>query len=60
MSELAFCKSFLSALDTRPVKLPADYVFDPQTVGLRVPVSNAVLPSCSPAIWQSKYLGLMI
>lgn len=48
MSELTFCKSFLSALDTRPVKLPADYVFDPQTVGLRVPVSNATLHVLCP------------
>lgn len=44
MSEFSFCKSFLSTLDSRPVKLPADYVFDPQTVGLRVPVSSAVRP----------------
>ncbi|EEH17439.2 hypothetical protein PABG_00002 [Paracoccidioides brasiliensis Pb03] len=31
MAELTFTKSFLTALDSRPVKLPADYVFDPQS-----------------------------
>lgn len=39
MSELSFTKSFLSTLDSRPVKLRADHVFDPEQVGLRVPVS---------------------
>lgn len=28
MSELAFCKSFLSALDARPVKLSSDHIAD--------------------------------
>ncbi|KAI9042088.1 uncharacterized protein KD926_006212 [Aspergillus affinis] len=37
MSELTFIKSFLSSLDSRPIKLPADYVFDPERVGLKVP-----------------------
>ncbi|KAK2813914.1 hypothetical protein FQN50_000315 [Emmonsiellopsis sp. PD_5] len=31
MAELTFTKSFLTALDSRPVKLPADYVFDPRS-----------------------------
>ena len=39
MSELTFTKSFLSTLDSRPIKLRADHVFDPEQVGLRVPVS---------------------
>lgn len=47
MAELAFAKSFLSALDARPVKLRADYVFDPQSIGLRVPVCLSSLLSCS-------------
>lgn len=38
MSELAFAKSFLSSLDSRPIKIRADHVFDPERVGLRVPV----------------------
>ncbi|KAJ5223248.1 hypothetical protein N7468_007790 [Penicillium chermesinum] len=37
MSELTFAKSFLAALDSRPIKLRADHVFDPERVGLRVP-----------------------
>lgn len=39
MSELAFAKSFLSTLDSRPIKIRPDHVFDPERVGLRVPVS---------------------
>jgi hypothetical protein len=39
MSELTFTKSFLSTLDSRPIKLRADHVFDPEQIGLRVPVS---------------------
>lgn len=39
MTELAFTKTFLSTLDSRPIKLRADHVFDPERVGLRVPVS---------------------
>ncbi|KKZ65424.1 hypothetical protein EMCG_08758 [[Emmonsia] crescens] len=31
MAELTFTKSFLTALDSRPVKLPGDYVFDPSS-----------------------------
>ncbi|KAL2004638.1 hypothetical protein VTN00DRAFT_3374 [Thermoascus crustaceus] len=46
MTELAFTKSFLSALDARPVKLRADYVFDPQSIGLRVPYT---LPRLNPS-----------
>ncbi|KAL2000813.1 hypothetical protein VTN02DRAFT_2588 [Thermoascus thermophilus] len=46
MAELAFTKSFLSGLDARPVKLRADYVFDPQSIGLRVPYT---LPRLDPS-----------
>lgn len=42
MSEVNFIKSFLSSLDSRPIKLPADYVFDPERVGLKVPVRNPI------------------
>lgn len=38
MSEVAFIKSFLSSLDSRPIKLRADYVLDEERVGPRVPV----------------------
>lgn len=41
MSELSFTKSFLSTLDSRPVKLRADHVFNPEEIGLRVPVSSS-------------------
>ncbi|PYH65035.1 uncharacterized protein BO88DRAFT_349798 [Aspergillus vadensis CBS 113365] len=37
MSEVAFIKSFLSSLDSRPIKLRADYVLDEERVGPRVP-----------------------
>ncbi|OSS45306.1 hypothetical protein B5807_10333 [Epicoccum nigrum] len=31
MSELAFCKTFLGAIDSRPIKLSSDYVSDART-----------------------------
>ncbi|KAF2181703.1 hypothetical protein K469DRAFT_637789 [Zopfia rhizophila CBS 207.26] len=31
MSELTFCKQFLTALDSRPIKLSSDYIADPRT-----------------------------
>ncbi|KAJ8105533.1 hypothetical protein OPT61_g10116 [Boeremia exigua] len=31
MSELTFCKTFLGAIDSRPVKLSSDYVSDART-----------------------------
>ncbi|GKZ39057.1 hypothetical protein AbraIFM66950_011739 [Aspergillus brasiliensis] len=37
MSEVTFIKSFLSSLDSRPIKLRADYVLDEERVGPRVP-----------------------
>jgi hypothetical protein len=40
MAELAFAKSFLSALDPKPVKLRADYVLPPEQVDLRGPVRH--------------------
>jgi hypothetical protein len=43
MSETTFAKSFLATLDSRPIKLRADHVFDPEQVGLHVPVSIWIL-----------------
>ncbi|KAL2849786.1 cell-cycle control medial ring component [Aspergillus pseudodeflectus] len=43
MSELAFAKSFLSALDSRPVKLRPDYVHEPET-----PRAPYLLPRLQP------------
>ncbi|KAL1964381.1 hypothetical protein VTN77DRAFT_7066 [Rasamsonia byssochlamydoides] len=48
MTELAFTKSFLSALDARPVKLRSDHVVDPQTIGLRGPFTLPRLPHPHP------------
>ncbi|KAF7588889.1 hypothetical protein BBP40_005039 [Aspergillus hancockii] len=45
MAEISFIKSFISSLDSRPIKLPADYVIDPERVG-RVPY---LLPRLSAA-----------
>ncbi|KAL2828026.1 cell-cycle control medial ring component [Aspergillus cavernicola] len=42
MSELSFAKSFLSTLDSRPIKLRADYVHDQDTP--RVPVRPLPFP----------------
>ncbi|BCR89920.1 uncharacterized protein ACHE_51118A [Aspergillus chevalieri] len=46
MAELSFAKSFLSAIDTKPVKLRADYVLPPEQVDLRGPY---LLPRLSPS-----------
>ncbi|EAW14942.1 uncharacterized protein ACLA_003550 [Aspergillus clavatus NRRL 1] len=48
MTEVSFVKSFLAALDSRPVKIRADYVFDPEQVGLRVPYTLPRLQSPHP------------
>jgi len=44
MAELAFAKSFLSILDTKPAKLRADYVLPPEQVDLRGPVRHPYTP----------------
>ncbi|EYE90745.1 uncharacterized protein EURHEDRAFT_526822 [Aspergillus ruber CBS 135680] len=48
MAELAFAKSFLSALDPKPVKLRADYVLPPEQVDLRGPYLLPRLPPSHP------------
>jgi hypothetical protein len=45
MSELAFAKSFLSALDSRPVKFRPDYVHEPETPRAPVRPRPPILPS---------------
>ncbi|KAJ5182407.1 hypothetical protein N7492_000023 [Penicillium capsulatum] len=50
MTELAFTKTFLSTLDSRPVKLRADHVFDPERVGLRVPYTLPRLQAPHPVM----------
>ncbi|CAG8403126.1 unnamed protein product [Penicillium salamii] len=50
MSELTFAKSFLSTLDSRPIKLRADHVFDPEQVGLRVPYTLPRLSAPHPSM----------
>ncbi|KAJ5566693.1 uncharacterized protein N7459_010075 [Penicillium hispanicum] len=48
MSELSFTKSYLSTLDSRPIKLRADHVFDPEQIGLRVPYTLPRLQAPHP------------
>ncbi|PLN85510.1 cell-cycle control medial ring component [Aspergillus taichungensis] len=50
MSEVSFIKSFLNSLDSKPVKLPADYVIDPERVPLRAPYVLPKLTSPHPAM----------
>ncbi|KAE8365398.1 cell-cycle control medial ring component-domain-containing protein [Aspergillus caelatus] len=47
MAEANFIKSFLTSLDSRPIKLPADYVIDPERVG-RVPFLLPRMPAPHP------------
>ncbi|KAJ6107102.1 hypothetical protein N7523_008425 [Penicillium sp. IBT 18751x] len=48
MSELSFTKTFLSTLDSRPIKLRSDHVFDPERIGLRVPYTLPRLQAPHP------------
>ncbi|EEH38750.1 hypothetical protein PAAG_08477 [Paracoccidioides lutzii Pb01] len=50
MAELNFTKSFLTALDSRPVKLPADYVFDPQSFPAPHPFTLPPLSDLHPCM----------
>jgi hypothetical protein len=45
MTELSFAKSFLSTLDSRPIKLPSDHGADPKTFEPKGPVN---LPPSTP------------
>ena len=38
MTEVAFAKTFLTTLDSKPAKYQANHVFDPEKFGLRYPV----------------------
>ncbi|EFR01107.1 hypothetical protein MGYG_04111 [Nannizzia gypsea CBS 118893] len=38
MAEVSFAKSFLASLDSKPIKVPADTVYDPQTFAPRFPI----------------------
>lgn len=39
MSEVTFAKAFLTQLDRKPIRFPADYVSDPRTYPSQTPVS---------------------
>ncbi|EGD88186.1 uncharacterized protein TERG_04436 [Trichophyton rubrum CBS 118892] len=38
MSEVSFTKSFLASLDSKPIRVPADTVYDPRTFAPRFPI----------------------
>lgn len=40
MTEVAFAKSFLTTLDSKPTKYQADHVFDVASIGTRTPVGS--------------------
>lgn len=44
MTELTFAKSFLSTLDSRPIKLPSDHIADPQTFSPKGPYTLPRMP----------------
>ncbi|MCJ1315845.1 hypothetical protein MMC15_001165 [Xylographa vitiligo] len=44
MTELSFTKSFLSILDSRPMKLPSDHAFDPKTFEPKGPYTLPRMP----------------
>ncbi|KAI5285213.1 hypothetical protein KEM54_000748 [Ascosphaera aggregata] len=49
MSEIAFCKAFLSAVEARPVKIPEDHVFDPFEFQISFPY---VLPRLDEQLYK--------
>lgn len=44
MTELTFAKSFLSTLDSRPIKLPSDHIADPKTFSPKGPYTLPRMP----------------
>lgn len=40
MAEVSFAQTFLTTLDSRPIKLPADHVEDPRNYPARQPVRS--------------------
>ncbi|KAF2715221.1 hypothetical protein K504DRAFT_457394 [Pleomassaria siparia CBS 279.74] len=48
MSEVTFCKQFLSALDARPVKLSSDHIADPRQYPAQNPYTLPRLPAPHP------------
>ncbi|SLM39649.1 Ubiquitin-related domain [Lasallia pustulata] len=45
MTELTFAKSFLSTLDSRPIKLPSDHISDPKTFEPKGPYTLPRMPN---------------
>ena len=45
MTELSFAKTFLSTLDSRPIKLQADYASDPKTLEITAPYTLPRMPN---------------
>lgn len=45
MTELSFAKTFLSTLDSRPIKLQPDHVSNPQTLEITAPYSLPRMPT---------------
>ncbi|OKL60151.1 hypothetical protein UA08_04883 [Talaromyces atroroseus] len=48
MTELSFTRSFLQAVDSKPLKIPYDYVADPETMRLPVPYTLPRLQAPHP------------
>lgn len=44
MTEVSFAKSFLTTLDNKPTKYQQNHIFDPNTFGVRIPVSAVHIP----------------
>ena len=45
MTELSFAKSFLSTLDSRPLKLQSDHASDPKTLEITAPYTLPRMPT---------------
>lgn len=53
MTELSFAKTFLSSLDSRPLKLQPDYTANPKTVELNGPYTLPKMPTPFKAVTPS-------
>lgn len=57
MAEVSFAQTFLTTLDSRPIKLSPDHVEDPRNYPARQPVSlypsNLALPAPLPTTTES-------
>ena len=56
MTELSFAKTFLTTLDSKPIKLQADHAADPKTFEPKGAVSVPQPPMTNSYLWTSSLI----